>query len=164
MSTTVVLCHPIPDSYGAFLRDRIVDRLGDDVTSVDLYAGRELPDGWLPSHLPDGTEALVLVYPTWWSSLPAPCMAWLETALEARSLREVGVVVAVSTHGSSRFVNAATGGIGRRIVLRGLRPHLRAGATTRFLGLYSMDRIDDDRRRRFANRAAKRVARLVSAG
>lgn len=164
MNTVVVFCHPVPDSFGAFLRDRILERLGDGTHLVDLYDGAEDPAAFEPGHVPSGADSLVLVYPTWWSSLPAPLMGWLETALESDSLSGIGAVVAVSTHGSSRMVAALTGGIGRRIVRRGLRPHLAPGARTSFIGLYSMDRIADDRRRRFAEASAERVAQLVSAG
>lgn len=167
MRALVVFCHPVPDSFGAHLSAAVVDELTRvaDTTVIDLYAGQELPaafDGGTHAETLSTTDTLVLVYPTWWSSLPAPLMAWLEEALDRAALTGVRRVVAVTTHGSSRFVNAVSGGIGRRIIRHGLRSHLAPGAGSTFVALYSMDRIDDERRRRFVTRARRAVRRAAA--
>lgn len=158
MNALVVFCHPVPDSFGAAVRDAILGTV-PDTRQIDLYAGHELPRGF------DGSdaaalrwaEAVVLVYPTWWSSFPAPLMAWVEAGLEVGGWSHLQRVVAVTTHGSSRLVNMLTGGIGRRVVRRGLPTQMADGAHGRFIALYEMDRIDDDERLRFLERVPDRV-------
>lgn len=75
MRTLVAFCHPVPNSYGAHLRDQVLSVI-DEVRLVDLYGGHDLPRGFLTEDADDlvWAEAVVLVYPTWWSSLPAPLM------------------------------------------------------------------------------------------
>lgn len=159
MRVLVVLCHPVPGSFGAHLRDVAVGALepGHETATIDLYGGFDLPPGDLDDAPLDTAEGVVLVYPTWWSSLPAPLMAWVEDTLEAGRWSHVQRLVAVTTHGSSRWVNAVTGHIGRSIVLRGIPAQMAEGATGTFLALYGMDRIDDDRRRRFVAHVERRL-------
>jgi putative NADPH-quinone reductase len=153
VNVLVVFCHPVPDSYGASLRDVAVSSIANDrVHHVDLYSGQDLPRCFTEADAADlrWADAVVLVYPTWWSSLPAPLMAWIEEGLERDAWRHLHRVVAVTTHGSSRLVNMVTGGIGQRIVRRGLPQLMAPGSFGRFIALYSMDRIDDEKRREFA--------------
>jgi NAD(P)H dehydrogenase (quinone) len=161
--TLVAFCHPVPYSYGAHLRDQVLSAL-DEVRLVDLYDGHDLPRGFLDGDGDDlaWAEAVVLVYPTWWSSLPAPLMEWIETGLEHDLWRHLERVVAVTTHGSSRFVNIATGQIGRRIVRRGLPAYMAPGSKGRFIALYRMDRIGDDDRRKFSDHLATRLPRTLT--
>ena len=152
MNVVVAFCHPVPESFGARLRDATVLALAAHETRViDLYDGRDLP-GEFDEAAEDAlawASAIVLVYPTWWASLPAPLMAWVEAGLERDRWGHLTRVVAVTTHGSSRMVNMLTGGVGRRIVRRGLPRLMAPGAYGRFLPLYGMDTIDDAARRRF---------------
>lgn len=161
MNVLVVFCHPVPHSYGAHLRDRIVSGLDPHrATSIDLYAGDEMPrpfDDALDRPPLEQADALVLVYPTWWSSLPAALMAWLEEALERGLLAHMTRLVAVTTHGSSRLVNRLSGGVGRRIVERGFPRQMSPGTRATFVAVYSMDRIGDEDRRRFADGVGRRV-------
>jgi putative NADPH-quinone reductase len=95
----VVHAHPVPESYGAALRDRAVTGLrasGHDVDLLDLWAegfdpvltpderARHLaPPGTKP-HLADHfarlrrADAIVLVYPTWWGGPPAMLKGWFD--------------------------------------------------------------------------------------
>ena len=99
MRVLVVYCHPVPESYGAAIRDRILaalDEGGHETRLLDLHAigfepvmGAEerrrynaLRPGEHP--LPEQAghlawcEALVFVYPTWWYGLPAMLKGWLD--------------------------------------------------------------------------------------
>lgn len=150
MKVLAVFCHPVPDSFGAGIRDFVTIAL-PDVRTIDLYSGADLPRDFADA---DGealswAEAVVLVYPTWWATLPAPLMGWVEDGLEQDRWRHLTRVVAITTHGSSRLVNLVTGGIGRRIVRRGLPKMMAANAQGRFIGLYSMDTIGDEERTKF---------------
>ena len=99
MRLLVVHCHPVPDSYGAALRDRVLEaarQAGHDVRLRDLYAegfdpvmGAEERLGYhtpgeneapVADHLADlrWAEGLVFVYPTWWYGQPAMLKGWLD--------------------------------------------------------------------------------------
>jgi putative NADPH-quinone reductase len=96
----VVHAHPLAESFGAAVRDRVVAALragGHDVDVLDLYA-----EGFEPcltaaewrahqagiAAKPDDVkvqaarltraQALVLVYPTWWGAQPAIMKGWLD--------------------------------------------------------------------------------------
>lgn len=148
----VVFCHPVPTSFCASVRDAVESALDrHEVRRVDLYDGADLPRSFADDdfELLSWARAVVLIYPTWWGTLPAPLMGWIEDGLEREAWAGLERVVAVTTHGSSRFVNRLSGGTGRRIVMRGLPLQMALGASGRFIALYSMDTIDDDARQRF---------------
>lgn len=152
MNVLIVFCHPVPDSFGASLRDATVAALAAHATQmIDLYDGHDLPRDFADGDTDalGWADAIVLVYPTWWASLPAPLMGWVEAGLDRGNWRHLTRVVAVTTHGSSRLVNVLTGGVGRRIIRRGLPRLMSAGAYGRFIPLYGMDTIDDPTRLEF---------------
>src|SRR5690606_26202504 len=79
-------------------------------------------------------EALVFVYPTWWSGLPAVLKGWLERVLVPGvafevvpghgirpKLTHVRHLVGVSTYGLTRSKARLQGDAGRRTILRSLR-------------------------------------------
>ena len=95
----VVYCHPVPESFGAALRDAAVAALagrGWEVRLVDLYAegsirccgaengaatmDRAPADPALAPHIENlkWAEAILFVYPTWWYGLPAMLKGWLD--------------------------------------------------------------------------------------
>ncbi|WP_274628467.1 NAD(P)H-dependent oxidoreductase [Arvimicrobium flavum] len=99
MRALVVYCHPVPESFGAALRDAAVDALnarGDEVRVIDLYAEKFDPvmcaderrtyndqapaDPALKSHVEQlqWAETLVFIYPTWWYGLPAMLKGWFD--------------------------------------------------------------------------------------
>lgn len=152
MRVVVVFCHPVPDSFGAHVRDTALEALtAHETRLVDLYAGADLPRSFDDddSEVLTWAEAVVLVYPTWWSSLPAPLMGWVEEGLDRDLWRHLSRVVAITTHGSSRLVNWVTGGIGRRVVQQGLPKMMGPESFGRVIALYSMDTIDDAEREQF---------------
>lgn len=191
----VVLCHPNPDGFGAASARVAVDALtaaGHSVTFFDLYAegfdpvmSREelrryqssTPDvtGELGRHIDAvrSADALVFVYPTWWSGLPAVLKGWLERVMvpgvafgfDARNkvvpaLTGAKRIVVVSTYGSPRPYVALVNDNGRRILSRALR--MSCGWRTRVtaLRLFSMDTQDDAGRERHLRRIDSRMRAL----
>jgi putative NADPH-quinone reductase len=182
MRITVVHAHPDPSSFSTALFHTVVDALrAHEIDAFDLYA-----DGFMPAmsaterHGYHGespmvdplvqryaqavnlADALVFVYPTWWSGLPAMVKGWLEKVMvpgvafgfdaagkvEPR-LQHVRRIAGVSTYGSSRWrVLLATDG-GRRTLLRALRVSTGFSTRTTWLGLYGMDTITAGERQRF---------------
>ena len=102
MNVLVVYAHPHPASFGAALRDQVVDTLsaaGHRVDLIDLYR-----EGFDPLLSPDElaqhraglaqrptlagharlvaeAKAVVLVYPTWWGGPPAMLKGWFDRVL-----------------------------------------------------------------------------------
>jgi NAD(P)H dehydrogenase (quinone) len=117
-------------------------------------------------------ETLVLVYPTWWSGQPAMLKGWIDRVwvrgvawdLPARGervrplLRNVRRIVVITTHGSSKLVNAVQGEAGKRTVTRGLRVLCNPLCRTSWIAMYGVDRSDDTSRRRFLDRVERRLA------
>jgi putative NADPH-quinone reductase len=192
MRALVVHCHPDPDSLVAAARDRAVIGLrnaGHDVRLTDLYA-----DGFEPamsaeerrSHKEPGVaselqryaddlawaEALVLVYPTWWSGQPAMLKGWIDrvwvagVAWEMRDgdrsprpkLRDLRRIVVVTTHGSSKLVNALEGEGGKRTVTRSIRAMCSRRARTTWCALYGIDTCTEDDRHAFLDRVESTLA------
>lgn len=99
MRVLVVYCHPVPESFGAALRECCLEALsgaGHDTMLLDLYEENfdpvmsaeqrrhyENPDInsiGLEKYIDQlkAAEALVFVYPTWWFGLPAMLKGWLD--------------------------------------------------------------------------------------
>lgn len=138
-------------------------------------AGDDALDPLLAAHidLVASAEALVFVYPTWWSSVPAILKGWLERVLRpgvafaidergvARpALRRVRRLVGISTYGSSRWYVRLVNDNGRRLVSRTLRICTGGRARTTWLGFYSIDTSDAARREAFLDTVERRMATL----
>ncbi len=119
-------------------------------------------------------DTLVLVYPTWWAGQPAMLKGWVDrvwacevawTLEPGRSvltpgLRNVRRLVAVTTHGSSKLINAIEGEGGKRTLTRSMRGMCHPLARTTWIALYGVDTCSDERRRAFLERVERRLARL----
>lgn len=102
MRTLVVYCHPVPDSYGAALRDAVLKGLasaGHEADLIDLYAENFQPvmseEERRNYHTPGRNrvpvadhldrvkraDALIFVAPTWWYGPPAMLKGWLDRVL-----------------------------------------------------------------------------------
>ncbi len=195
MKTYVVYCHPDPDSFTAAVKRRAVDALrsaGHEVRISDLYADSFDPTMTLeevrdhlgpPEHKPGVAgycenllwcEALVFIYPTWWSGQPAMLKGWLDRVLIrgvawdlpdgatriVRRLTNVRKLFAVTTHGSSRFINLLEGETGRRVISRAVRVLCRRTARTTWLSLYGIDRATAAQREAFLERVGSKFGRL----
>lgn len=194
MRALVVYCHPNPASLGAAARDRAIQGLetaDHEVRVTDLYA-----DGFEPaltaaerrSHREPGispelqsyaddlawAEALVLVYPTWWSGLPAMLKGWIDrvwvagVAWEMRDgdrtptplLRDIRRIVVVTTHGSPKWLNALEGESGKRTVTRSMRAMCSRRTRTTWCAIYDLDTCDESKRRAFLDRVERTTAKL----
>jgi putative NADPH-quinone reductase len=191
----VVHCHPRTDSFIAAARDRALAGLaaaGHEVRMHDLYAEGFEPalSAWeRTNHLaPPETkpaiapyaenlqwcDALVLVYPTWWSGQPAMLKGWIDRVWVAGvaydlppgsnrirpRLRNVRRLVAVTTHGSSKLVNALQGEGGKRVIGRSLRALCHPRARTKWISLYGIDRTDEAARAKFLERVERTMRDL----
>lgn len=192
--------HPTNDSFVAALRGRVLDALeaGDhEVRHRDLYAERfdpvftefervnhvgdpalktsRFPE--LGGHVDDlrWCEALVMVYPTWWSGQPAILKGWFDRVLmngvawdlpegAARIrplLTNVRRVLVVTTHGSGKPTNMLQGEGGKRTAFRSVRLMFARRARCRWIAMYGLDRADDAARRRFLSRVERRIGRAL---
>jgi putative NADPH-quinone reductase len=194
VNVLVVYSHPDPASFVAAARDRVLaalDRDGHVVRLTDLYA-----EGFDPcfdahdrrTHLEPGTapalqrhaddlrwcEALVLVYPTWWSGQPAMLKGWIDRVwangvawtLPAGSnrlrplLANVRRIVVVTTHGSSKVVNALQGESGKRVATRAMRTLCSRRCRTKWVAMYGVDRSTIEDRTAFLDRVERRLGKL----
>jgi putative NADPH-quinone reductase len=192
----LVVAHPSPDSYCRTLAARAATGLraaGHEVTVLDLYAdgfaaamsGDEraayhgdapILDPLVAEHaaLVRRAEALVFVYPTWWSGLPAILKGWLERVMvpgvgfrfDERThavrpgLGQVRHIVGISTYGSPRSYVRVVNDNGRRILTRALRLSCGLRVRTRWLGLYAIDTSTPAQRAAFAARVEYEMAGL----
>jgi NAD(P)H dehydrogenase (quinone) len=195
MRTLVVVANPVPGSYGHALAAAAVEGLqaaGHTVDLIDLYAlgfradmtpderrayetDHPIRDAMVAEHaqLVLGAQALVFVYPTWWSGLPAILKGWLERVLVTGvgftfddrgkvqpGLPHVRRIVGISTYGSPRLYVAAINDNGRRALTRALRMSAGWRARPIWLGLYKMDARTDVELNAFVTKVRDRMARL----
>jgi putative NADPH-quinone reductase len=194
MRVLTIYCHPVPDSLVAAARDRALAGLaagGHEVRSTDLYA-----DAFEPAmsaeerttHRDPGVapvlqryaddlrwaEALVLIYPTWWSGQPAMLKGWIDRVWVAGVawelpdganvirplLRDLRRIVVVTTHGSGKLTNALEGEAGKRTAFRSIRAMCSRRTRTTWCALYGVDRSDESERRAFLERVERTLTRL----
>jgi putative NADPH-quinone reductase len=75
-------------------------------------------------------------------------------------LTNIRRIVAVTTHGSSKFVNALEGEAGKRTLTRSVRLMCGFRCRTTWLALYGLDTGSPAARERFRRRVMHRLARL----
>lgn len=194
MRVLVVYSHPNPESLVAAAKERVLAGLGaagHEVRVTDLYA-----DGFDPKmsaeerrvHAEPGVapelqgyaddlawaEALVLVYPTWWSGQPAMLKGWIDRVWVAGIawelpeganilrplLTNIRRIIVVTTHGSPKYMNALEGETGKRVAFRAIRAMCSKRTRTRWCAIYGLDRADDAKRRAWLQRV-ERVARTL---
>ena len=196
MNVLVVLAHPNSDSFNHAIAQQAVETLqdgGHDVQLLDLYAigfkaamstderaayhgDQPVLDPLVAAHvaLLRKVDALVFVYPTWWSSLPAILKGWLERVMVPgvaftfddsgkvqSALTHVKRIVGISTYGSSRLYVRAINDNGRRALTRALRLTCGVRTRCRWLGLYAIDTSTADQRTTFLRRVGKRMRSLA---
>jgi putative NADPH-quinone reductase len=200
MKVLVLLAHPSEESFISFLSSEVIAELktgGHEIRHHDLWAEnfspvftpyerlnhvgdvadklRALPE--LQQHIEDlqWCEALVLVYPTWWSGQPAMLKGWFDRVLmngvawvlpegAARIrplLTNVRHLIVVTTHGSGKFVNALEGESGKRTVFRSVRLMLHRRVRCEWIAMYGLDNATPDQRQKFAARARRRTSRVL---
>lgn len=182
MRVLVVSYHPLEGSFTAATTARVLDTLARSgrhtIRHRDLHADGQTaawttppdPPGSGPTPVADlrWCEAIVFVYPTWWSGQPAALTGWLQSTLAeltdrhdgshtARPLRNVRRFAAVTSHGSSKLVNVAQGEGGKRVLSRGLRSRCHPLARMSWIALYGIDRSTTRSRDRFLDRITRRL-------
>lgn len=195
MRVVVVVAHPNPGSFGQAIATTAVVALreaGHDVTVLDLYAERfrtamtraerqayhtdqPILDPMVGRHadVVNQAEALVFVYPTWWSTVPAILKGWLERVMvpgvgfvfDAKhrvrpGLMHVRKVVGISTYGASWPYVKAINDNGRRTLMRALRLNTALRTRRSWLALYKMDRTTDAQRAAFLQRVERKLRTL----
>ncbi len=182
MKALVILAHPQKPSLSAHFAALVTEHLGQNGHSVrlrDLYAEGYDPvlnakeraayyqDGFEDAAGLSDTEALVLVFPTWWFGLPAILKGWIDRSflpgvaydhadaggpLRPR-LKALRHVLVITTLGSPGWFD-------RLLMRRPLRRTLKSGlikpcapkARFRMLSLYKAENPSPDRIARFSAR------------
>ena len=195
MQVVVVLAHPNSDSFTHAIAERASAGLrgaGHDVQVLDLYAldfraamsrddhvayhsGHPAIDPMVADHgaLILRAQALVFVYPTWWSSLPAILKGWLERVMvpgvafvfnekgKVRpGLSNIRRIVGISTYGSPRLYVRLINDNGRRTLMRALRLNTGLRTRTSWLGLYAIDSATAAQRSEFLNSVEQKMRSL----
>ena len=166
MRFVVLHAHPLEDCLNVALRDRVVEtleRAGHEVQVVRLTQGE-----WIDGVSVVGAEGLVFVYPTWWGGLPAPLLSWVQRELVAwidgtadpttSPLRTVRHLLAVTTHGSTSWVNRLQGEPGRQLLRRSIARLCASGTRLRWVSLYGVDQCSPAEISAFVDRAASELA------
>jgi putative NADPH-quinone reductase len=196
----VILAHPSQESFVSFLSSEVLAELknaGHEIRHHDLWTENfspvftpyerlnhvgdvaeklvALPE--LRQHIEDlqWCEALVLVYPTWWSGQPAMLKGWFDRVLmngvawvlpEGANriqplLINVRHLIVVTTHGSGKFINALEGESGKRTVFRSVRLMLHRRVRCEWLAMYGLDNATLQQRQKFSGRARRRISRAL---
>jgi NAD(P)H dehydrogenase (quinone) len=184
MTVVVVVAHPCTDSFTHATAEAAVRGLraaGHHVEVLDLYAVGFRAAMSLEEHLAYGTDeplsdpmaeahgdlvarahALVFVYPTWWSGLPAILKGWFDRTLVAGvaftfdnrgkpqpGLSQLRHLVGISTYGSPRRYVKAVNDNGRRMVSRALRMSCGMRVRSTWCALYAIDTATAEQRAAF---------------
>lgn len=195
MRVVVVVAHPDPNSFSHAITSTALAALngsGHAVTLLDLYAeefraamshderlayhsDRPILDPMVERHawVVKQAEALVFVYPTWWSTMPAILKGWLERVMVPgvgfvfderhrvrRGLTHVHRVIGISTYGLSWLYVKAMHDNGRRTLLRALRLNTALLTHRSWLGLYRMDTRTAEQRAAFLQRIDQKMRSL----
>ena len=120
-------------------------------------------------------EAIVFVYPTWWAGLPAMLKGWIDRTwmnevawvlpAGANTIRprltNITRLVAVTTHGSSKFVNALQGEPGKRIITRSIRVMCNRWCRARWIACYGLDKSTAQDRQHHLETVGQRVVHAL---
>jgi putative NADPH-quinone reductase len=119
-------------------------------------------------------DTLVFVYPTWWSGQPGMLKGWIdrvwvtgvayELPAGANRIRpllgNIRRLVVVTSHGSSKWINALQGEGGKRVISRALRILCSIRARTTWIALYGIDRASEKDLERFLDRVERKLRSL----
>ena len=200
MKVLVVYAHPEPESTVGRMYRAVHEELlksGHDVRVHDLYEERFVPvmsNYERKNHstalepklklFPELTtyvqnlkwcEALVLVYPTWWSGQPAIMKGWVDrvfvnevawTLPDGKNrirplLTNIRRLVVVTTHGSTKFVNALEGESGKRTVFRSLRLMMHWRTRCKWIAFYKFDHLDERQKAEAVTRVRRKIRRAL---
>ena len=199
MNIVVVLGHPSGGSYCAAIFNAIISAL--EAQSAHRIAAIRLADEKFATAMSSAeraayeteaplisaetkrhaeilkqAEALIFVYPTWWSGLPAQLKGWLERVFVLGvafrfnnngkirpNLQNVRHIIGVSTYGSPwRYVKLINDN-GRRTLTRAIRMSTGLRTRTMWCHIYALDTCTQQQREKFiVNTTQKFVKRLES--
>lgn len=197
MNIVVVLGHPSADSYCAAIFERIIRALearpAHSVTAIRLAdekfvtamssAERVAYESSTPlicaetkrhSEFLQQAEALIFVYPTWWSGLPAQLKGWLERVFVLGvafrfndnnkirpNLNNVRHIIGVSTYGSPwRYVKLINDN-GRRTLTRAIRMSTGLRTRTMWRGIYALDTCTQQQREKFVTDTVQKIVKRL---
>ncbi|NBU60685.1 MAG: flavodoxin family protein [Actinobacteria bacterium] len=197
MNIVVVLGHPSADSYCAAIFERIIRalearpahsvtaiRLADEkfvtaMSSAERVAyetGEPLICAETKRHAEflQRAEALIFVYPTWWSGLPAQLKGWLERVFVLGvafrfndnnkirpNLNNVRHIIGVSTYGSPwRYVKLINDN-GRRTLTRAIRMSTGLRTRTMWRGIYALDTCTQQQREKFVTDTVQKIVKRL---
>ena len=196
MKVLVVLAHPNPESFSHAIVNKVSDTLaecGHSVSVIDLYAVGYSPAMTRPelaaytsttpaidpmviehTRLIQECSAIVFVYPTWWSSMPAILKGWIdrtmlpgvafsvhpETLKLQPGLTDVRRLIGITTFGGPRLASLVVRDNGSKIVTRSLRAicHRRCRAT--WLRLFNIDSSTPAEREKFLQRVERTLRKF----
>ena len=127
------------------------------------------------AELLQNAEALIFVYPTWWSGLPAQLKGWFERVFvlgvafrfNAKNkirpnLQNVRHIIGVSTYGSPwRYVKLVNDN-GRRTLTRAIRASTGMRTRTMWCGLYALDTCTAADREKFITDTTDKIVRRLN--
>lgn len=197
MNVVVVLGHPSADSYCAAIFERIIHalelqsahsvtaiRLSDEKFATAMSTAERvayetetpLVSGETKRHADvlQQAEALIFVYPTWWSGLPAQLKGWLERVFVLGvafrfnnngkirpNLQNVQHIIGVSTYGSPwRYVKLINDN-GRRTLTRAIRMSTGLRTRTMWRGIYELDTCSQQQREKFVNETVQKIVKRL---
>lgn len=200
MKVLVISAHPKSDSFLRTLRDVAIEEMmtqGHDVRVFDLYEdnfnpvlsaferqNHAAPLGPKLDKIVDlvpyidslkWCDALVLVYPTWWSGQPAILKGWFDRVLVNEvawtmppgknrirpHLSNVKRFVVLTTHGSSKFINALEGESGKRTAFRSVRLMFHWRTRSSWIAFYGLDNKGDRERDAMIKQLRRRIRRAL---
>ena len=196
MKVLVVLAHPNPDSFSHAIVDKVSDTLADcghSVSVIDLYAIGYSPamtrtelaaytsttpaiDPMVIEHtqLIRECSAIVFVYPTWWSSMPAILKGWIDRTMlpgiafsvDPQTLKlqpgltNVQRLIGITTFGGPRLASLVVRDNGSKIVTRSLRAICHRRCRTTWLRLFNIDSSTVAEREKFLHRVERTVQKI----
>jgi NAD(P)H dehydrogenase (quinone) len=173
VNVLVVYTHPSLASFTAASLQRALaglDAAGHNVEMVDLYASANSHGETAPDERARvaAADALVFVYPTWWSGPPAMLLGWLQAVLatpdadrSALTGHRIRHVVVITSHGSTRFINRIEGESGKLLFQRALRVQLGLRRSRfRWIALYNIDRATLGERNAHLARVEQEMSQL----
>lgn len=197
MNIVVVLGHPSADSYCAAIFNAIVSALeaqpAHSVTAIRLTdekfttamssAERAAYETEAPlisdetkhhAEILKQAEALIFVYPTWWSGLPAQLKGWLDRVFVLGvafrfnkngkirpNLQNVRHIIGVSSYGSPwRYVKLINDN-GRRTLTRAIRASTGLRTRTMWRGIYALDACTQQQREKFTVDTTQKIVKRL---
>ena len=195
MNVVVVFAHPSNDSFSNAIYERALATLnsaGHDVSAFPLYEEHFVAamsrDEWKVygsdnaildpqvaryATAVQNADALIFIYPTWWSGLPSQMKGWCDRVLVSGvafsfddagkvrpALGKVKHIIGISTYGSPRTYIRLINDNGRRTIMRVLRLCTGFKTRTTWLGLYAISATSVEEREQFLVRVETTLKKL----